>query len=594
MSKKNSSRATKLAMASALAVSAFVPAIVVGAEDAVKTIDFTVETENAIMKNYVKGPGIYHVIDGKKYIQLDASEAFLNMLTAATVDGKSVLSTEGGKKVLIPINDNFDEVKVSLTLASQYVNDTYTVTIKPDGTSIKDKVVAPAEPTPEVVKYKKVKSLPTLANGIYDVTYDAYDPKTGAANYTAITKQLPREIKLEVEDGEYYAIFSTNPSSNAFIIGVEVNGVEAERISGEMIKDDVQEFRVKIDSLTEIYEAKAITHRGNPEVPHAYPFNFAIDAQNIEVPQPVFVYKYDEANKVYTDQLSTMGTYVDENIVLTATETGYDIELTFAQGQYVNDFDIVGVETTLAEEIEVGNDTVKVYTFSVADYTKLYESTMTISVPEIPGYENKEYKVQLQFGGKVKVPFSDLAQADWAENYILGLYAKGIFKYDSSFRPGNVTERYQLALMLQRAFNYAVPSGDSTFGDISGYDSETQRAIKALSNAKIIKGLDAAATQFGPDKSIYRQDAAIMISRVLTEQGLLPKEEVILPYNDYTSPTADADAYTLEVDKALKHLNGYGIMNGDAAGNINAKGTLTRAEMAKMLSVALELLKTQK
>lgn len=443
----------------------------------------------------------------------------------------------------------------------------------------------------EEVQAPLFKEYKNLKDGSYNVTFDAYKLADYSPNYKAISGQFNTSAVLEVEDGKYYAIIETKESSASLIEGLSVGDSEGEIIQEPNDTFKTKKFKVEISNPTELTSSAVEVRYPNGIMTHT--FGFVINS----ITAPVYVYKYNETTNTATDELSIMGTYINPDVKVYTGQDGYDVELTFAQGQYVVDFDVPGTETSLVSEtpVEGSENVIKIYKIHTQDYSQLFESTMTINVPQVPGYENLPHTVQLQFGGQVKSPFTDLTSGDWAEDYILGLYSKGIFKYDSSFRPGNVTERYQLALMLQRAFKYNVPAGNPTFTDLPSYfDTETKNAIKALSSANIIKGLDAAGTQFGPTKSISRQDAAIMISRVLTEKGLLPKENVTLPYNDYTSPAADStDAYALEIDKALKHLNGYGIMSGDQNGNINATNTLTRAEMAKILSVSLELLKTQ-
>ena len=143
--------------------------------------------------------------------------------------------------------------------------------------------------------------------------------------------------------------------------------------------------------------------------------------------------------------------------------------------------------------------------------------------------------------------------------------------------------------MLQRALKLEVPA-TSTFTDIEKYDAETKNAIKALSNYGVINGVNTEKTLFAPSGKISRQDTAIMINRLLEKKGFVATEDATtISFVDVKDAT-NGSAYEKEAYAAITQLNALGIMTGKGGNKFDPKGTLTRAEMAKVLSVTLEVL----
>ena len=148
-------RNTKLALASLMAVSAITP-VVASADtngsvtteagtsrsteaQVTKTIDFTVQEASGMLASFVKGPGTLVERSGQQYIQLNLSDAVLNMVTAVTVDGKTALHEFGGKKkVLIPVSADYAPVVVDFAITSPAGPGEYKATLTPDADSIKE------------------------------------------------------------------------------------------------------------------------------------------------------------------------------------------------------------------------------------------------------------------------------------------------------------------------------------------------------------------------------------------------------------------------------------------------------------------------
>ena len=438
------------------------------------------------------------------------------------------------------------------------------------------------------------KTFESVADGTYDVTIDAYDPKTNVGGYASITSHLSTNAKLVVKEGKYKLQISPVAASNAMIAGLKVNDKDIAAISGSPT-GEVQVFEIEIDSISELYKASVhvVVKAANMDTWHE--FGIAINTADLELPKaevkeeakpevksekmPVYVYKDG------TNELSIMqGKYLADEVTVTATEGGYDVEITFPEGQHLNEFTVEGATVALKSEEVVGENTVKIYTVSVDDISKLYNAAvdLTVKVKDEVLYE-EIHKVQLQFGEKeeaeevVAVPFKDIdghAQYD----AIVKLYELGVFKAAENFNPNNNLKRADFALMLNRALKLDVQA-TTDFTDIANVDEETQEAVKALKGYGVVNG--KTASTFSPSEDITRKEAALIIYRLLEKQG-------------YKATGATADFSDLPKDeeavKAIAELNSLGIISG-FEGKFNPEGKLTRAHMAKIVNEALEALK---
>lgn len=596
------SKATKAVLASLLATSAIVPAMAVSADTgatttsetaAAKTIDFKIEDTTGMLANYIKGPGNLIEMNGQQYIEILTSDAVLAMITEATVDGKTILVEHGGKKhIYIPVNEKFEPVTVQLKIAmGQNVMES-TATLTPDKDSItgeaeSEKPTEPTKPAEEKL-FKAGKTFESVADGTYDVKWDAYKGEVG--NYTAITGQLSPDAKLVVKDGKYSVEISTVAKSNHFIKTITVEGNEAKVLSGTAKEGDVRVLSFEIDSISDLHSAKIDLDAAGRAMSHD--FGFAIETADLDLPkaekpetkpEPAAPEAKTESVYVYKDgtqELSIMhGKYLSDKVTVTATEGGFDVDVTFPEGQWINEFTVEGATVALKSEETVGANKVQIYTISLTDLNKLYNATIDLSVNQGPVAYDSVHKVQLQFGEKQAapapsaVPFTDIANN---ANYdaIVNLYNKGIFKAADKFNPASNLTRAQFALMLNRALDLDTQV-TTNFSDITNFDEETQKAISALNGYGIING--TTATTFAPGQDITRKQAALMIYRLLEKNG-------------YEATGAAANFSDLpkeaEAAKAIAELNGLGIISG-YEGKFNPENKLTRAQMAKVLNNAL-------
>ena len=588
MSKK---RNTKLALASLMAVSAIAP-VVASADtngsvtteagtsrsteaQVTKTIDFTVQEESGMLAKYITGPGTLQERNGQQYIYLnDLSDTVLNMITALTVDGKNAIHEYGGKKmVLIPVSADYAPVEVDFTFNSPYFSGEYKATLTPDKDSIKEVEEEKTE-TPE--EKPETPAKPTtpygeIADGKYEVTFDAYDPKTDEGNYTAITRQLESKATLVVENGKYFLEVSATEQSNGMITEYQVlvgdKYVKAETVSGS-VEENPHVVRLPLTSLNDLTTAKLHVVVPAANMDKWYDFKIAVD-KGLNLPEEIPVYVYKDGS----NELSYMAGHLSN----TATVTDKGIDVVFPQGQYLHGFEVEGATVALKSEEVVGENTVKIYTIKTQDTSKIYTSTVHVIVNVAGVNYDTKHKVQLQFGGKQN-PFSDIQNL---ANYsaIVNLYNKGIFKKADRYNPKDPTKRYQFALMLQRALDLPVPA-TTTFKDIAKLDGETQAAIKALNGYGVINGTTANGSTFTPGDGITREQTALMIYRLLVKEGYVA--------TGAKNPFSDIKAGT-ELEIAAAELYALNIMNG-YKDKLSPKDILNRDQMAKVLNNTLKVL----
>lgn len=595
-------RNTKIALAALMAASVITPAAVSAntgetqkvnsteattKEAVVRTIDFAVADETGMLARVIKGPGELVEQNGQQYIKISLSDTMLSMLTAITVEGESALHEVGGRKVvLLPVDENYSPVEGVFTVDSPYAKGDYTATLTPDAKSIKEAGGEKPEEEPvEETPAQPATPYGDIADGEYEVTFDAYNPKTGAGNYTAITNQLEKKATLVVEDGKYFLEISATERSNGMITEYQVL-VDGEYVKAETVSGSLTEYphvvRLPLTSLNELTTAKLHVVAGSHDM--WYDFQIAVD-KGLDLPEkeeaadeaftmPAYVYQ-DGSN-----ELSIMhGKYMADTVEVTATEAGYDVDVTFPEGQHLNGFTVEGATVAKKSEKVEGSNTVKVYTVSVDDLSKIYTSTVDLSVRFGNFAYDEKYNVQLQFGGK-KNPFTDIQKL---ANYgaIVSLYSNGIFKENEKFNPYNTTTRYQFSLMLFRALDLEVPA-TTNFKDIANLDEEALSAIKALNNIGVINGVNKET--FAPYNKITRAQTAKMIYRLLVQSGYEPAAGAKMPFGDV--PSNDK-----ELNEAAAQLNALGIMTG-SKGKLNPGGQLTRDQMAKVLNNTLDVLES--
>jgi hypothetical protein len=149
-------------------------------------------------------------------------------------------------------------------------------------------------------------------------------------------------------------------------------------------------------------------------------------------------------------------------------------------------------------------------------------------------------------------------------------WVKGVTS--TSFMPEASLTRAEAAVILVRMLGLDVDySAPPTFKDTVGHWAQSE--IETARKNKIIDGV--GNNLFAPDQTITREQMAVMIYNIglLSGVGSGAKE-----FSD-VNPTDNLWSYD-----AIKTMSGYGIITGYPDGSFRPKATLTRAEMAVMMS----------
>ena len=170
----------------------------------------------------------------------------------------------------------------------------------------------------------------------------------------------------------------------------------------------------------------------------------------------------------------------------------------------------------------------------------------------------------------VTMNFTDVPSSFWGYSYIKNLFDKKIVsgKSEKEFCPNDYVTRAEFTKMLVSSINISGNAPASEFSDVSSNDWYYSFVNLAVANG-IIQGM--SENTFEPNRSISRQDASVMINRILKLEQT--KEE---PFSDDLSIAdyAKASVYALKENGIIQGFEGC----------FNPVSNLTRAEAAVIIS----------
>ncbi len=161
----------------------------------------------------------------------------------------------------------------------------------------------------------------------------------------------------------------------------------------------------------------------------------------------------------------------------------------------------------------------------------------------------------------------------WAKEYIEYGVEKGYIGgyQDGTFLPDKTVTRAEFSKMLNNAIKLtATGTAKADFSDVKSTDWYFNE-VKKAENAGYIAGYDDKT--FRPGNSVSRQEAAVMLSRI------------VIPTTERANIKTFGDGTTVDswaVD-AVTMIAAKGYIKGDEKGNFNPKGALTRAQAAKLI-----------
>lgn len=185
--------------------------------------------------------------------------------------------------------------------------------------------------------------------------------------------------------------------------------------------------------------------------------------------------------------------------------------------------------------------------------------------------------------------FDDLA-GSWARDYIQKLTAKHVITGvdEQRFAPNSKVTRADFAVLAVRVLGLAagnssnIPSSSSTFSDVS-QDAYYASFIAKAAELGLVQGQNG---KFRPADTITREEAASILIKL---SELVAKK----PTGSISSPQAFADYNQVSpwAKDAVTKAQSLGLIQGKNNGKFDPKGSVTRAEIAKMLYSFLDMAK---
>lgn len=166
--------------------------------------------------------------------------------------------------------------------------------------------------------------------------------------------------------------------------------------------------------------------------------------------------------------------------------------------------------------------------------------------------------------------FTDTAD-HWAAEYIERAVDYGFVNgySDGTFRPDDPITRAEFTKIVNSVLENDLMD-DINFEDVSEDDWFFEDVQKGVA-AGFISGYSESS--FGPGNKITRQEAAVMLSRIVPASG---EEVTIKVFGDYEDVASWAET-------AFRKMVGKGYIGGTTAGNLDPESNLTRAQAAKLL-----------
>jgi len=174
--------------------------------------------------------------------------------------------------------------------------------------------------------------------------------------------------------------------------------------------------------------------------------------------------------------------------------------------------------------------------------------------------------------------FNDIKN-HWGKDDIIKMTSSGILNgyEDGSFKPDKSITRAEFVKIVSTLLSLPEKSGNS-FSDVD-MNKWYAPFVYAASSYGIINGV--SADEFAPESSITRQDAAVIIHRILTKKGAKFES---------TAEFDDGEMIAFYAEQAVKELSGKDIIKG-YNGCFRPTDTLTRAETVAMLGRVTEYIK---
>ncbi|MEG0383190.1 MAG: S-layer homology domain-containing protein [Solibacillus sp.] len=173
--------------------------------------------------------------------------------------------------------------------------------------------------------------------------------------------------------------------------------------------------------------------------------------------------------------------------------------------------------------------------------------------------------------------FTDIA-GHWGNEYINLAYMGGFMNgfENGTFKPNANVTRVEVLSVIARAFELTATK-PAPFKDIKDYPLQTQNEIAAAYEAGLVKENGGS---FNPKDNITRAQFALILTRLSNSL----EGEVYVP--TAKAPFTDIAKYDEETQNAITLLYDLQLVQGQTADKFNPAGSMTRAQLAKILVLA--------
>ena len=178
--------------------------------------------------------------------------------------------------------------------------------------------------------------------------------------------------------------------------------------------------------------------------------------------------------------------------------------------------------------------------------------------------------------------FTDLDEAPWAAESIERLFKAGVVsgKEYGKFMPNDTVTREEFVQMICGAFELS--RGEETIGftDVPT-DRWSYQAIVTAASCRIVSG---DGERFYPSDLITREDMAAILVRVLNYKNIYPQ------IDSYEMPFEDSDRISDYAYESVNILYQAKVISGKSETEFAPKDNATRAEAARMICGALDIM----
>lgn len=196
-------------------------------------------------------------------------------------------------------------------------------------------------------------------------------------------------------------------------------------------------------------------------------------------------------------------------------------------------------------------------------------------------------------GAVIRLPILSDIGGNWAESAITQCAERGIVTGydDATYRPTAPITRAEFIKMICVTFfpeesaettSEELPLEELPFTDVSGHWAEAY--IGKANREGIVRGVSGGLLM--PDRSISRQDAVLVLSRVERRLGTAVVETL------EDQPFMDEEYVRTECAAAVRHYRMAGILAGKTGNLFDPIGPMTRAEAAKCIILTISGLET--